>query len=518
MMSEWTVQIAFVGGVVLLVGTRSIYGLLDPTGHSRDSFAHLLFATDIAENGHRIPAAPSKAATEGVYAYPYLMHWLLSFVPSAWYGRIERYFSGLNDLVLALLLSSLVPLGVLDPAEALIALLVVIATPELMRPDLSHGVGISARKPGLLLMTGSVLGFVVWLDAGTGAYLALSVLAAAGVLLTSKFSTQALMFVMVPMGLLVSPVGFLVLATAFTLAVGVSKGRYLDILRGHVSHLCDYAVSKQFKITYTKPEIRLPALGDVDSVRDLLEIGYRNAWVRPVVMNPAMAGVVVVLLVKPEVASAVKAPPGMLVWFGASVGAFLLTSLPYLRFLGQAERYLEYGIIPAAATLAVTSTRVGGSVTLVAGAAILVGLAMIPALVWAHRTEFSNRRRSEELADVVEWLGGLADGTVLVQPIWTGRNVAWHTDHVVVDFVLNGGTTTASHREIRRLFPEEYGVVTADVEWIERQFSPDVVLFDTATIEGFPENALRPPDGRPAYRNGRWEVYEFDELVRSAGG
>lgn len=509
------VSLALLAGIIALFLTRSVYSFVGPSRVGRDAHAHLLFARDIANNGHRIPDKPSKTVTEGIYAYPYLLHWILSFVPDRWLPTVDRYFSGLLDVLLSLLILSLEPMGVLESHEVLLALIVFIATPEFMRPDLSHGLGISGRKPGVVLTTVSILLFTMWVEFASPLAFLVAVLAGAGVLLTSKFSTQAFFFIVLALSVFVDATGLALLAGSFIVVATLSLGRYLTILKGHLTHLHDYAVAKQFKITNVKPSVSIPRLDDVETISDLLEAGYKNNVVRPLINNLFVIVVGFTYLMIYTSGEQILLPEGFYVWIGAGIGVFLLTSLPYLRFLGQAERYLEYTILPSVALIAKGWTAFGQTYRLVVGLLVIVGIAMVPIFAWAYLNEFSYSERSARFDEVARWLNTKADDVVVVQPIWKGRAVAWNTGHRVVDPILNGGTTKASAKELAQLFPREYGKVTGDVDWLMEQYDPGWVVFETSPGKEYPEPVLRPPDSPPAFENDWFQVYPFEVFCPS---
>jgi len=498
--------------------TRSIYRFIAPYNVGRDAYGHLSLIQDIRESGHRIPESPSKAATEGKYLYPLLVHWILSFFLRDTVEVIERYFSGIMDMILALLIVSVGFLDILTWKQVVIALIVFVATPEFMRPYLSHGVGMSGRKPGLFFTTICFLSLSIWMSIGgvfsTTGILSLTVSTVSGafVVLTSKFSLQALFFISVGM-VYVTPVSLAVFVGAIVLAIVLSQGFAVPLLKGHIVFLYDYAVSKQFKIPHTNSMRILPDMSSVESVTDLLEQVYKNDIIRPTVNNLFVVSVAVVYIASYYTGESVSTPAGFDVWIASGVGAFVLTSLPYLRFLGQAERYLEYIYLPSVVVLALAWDAYGEWYSIFLVGIVAAGLVTVPVYTWVYKNVFYDEGDEERFNEVIRSLGEKDPDVVLMQPIWKGRDVAYETPHKVVDLILNGGSTEESTEEINRLFPTKYGYLTGEVNWIEEKYDPEWIVFELSQLPEFPEESIRPPDTQPEYENEGYQMYRFDDVL-----
>lgn len=505
--------------LVLIFLTRSLYRFINPHDIGRDAYGHLCLTRDIRDAGHRIPERPSKAATEGKYLYPLLIHWLLSFLPTRRVKTVERYFSGLMDVALASLILLLGFTGVLDSTEVLVALAIFLATPEFMRPNLSHGLGLSGRKPGLFFVTVCFLALSAWIATGSSldpmgvGLFSLSVLAAAAVIMSSKFGLQAMFFISLGF-LLLTPLSIMVVVAGALVAGVATKGFGFDLIRGHLVFLYDYATRKQFQIEEADPSVKLfvdPR--EVGSLRDLMEQIYESNLARPIMNNLFMVGVAAAYWYSYSSGDFPALPPGFHLWIAAGVGAFVLTSLPYLRFLGQAERYLEYVYLPALVLLARAWNLHGMEYRLVLTLVFLGGIVTIPVYIWAYRNEFYDPEDSRCFTEVLERLDKEDRGTVLVQPIWKGRAVAYETPHDVVDQILNGGSTEESTEQLDRLYEDSYGYLTDSLEWLEEEFEPDWVLFDLSQLEEHPEDSVEPPDTEPVFSNDRYALYRFESLL-----
>lgn len=502
-----TFQVA-AAALLLAIGlSRSIYTWLVPDAIDRDAYAHMLYVRDIKANGHRIPNRPRQVETSGTYAYPFLLHWLLSFQPLSWLQGIDRYFSSISDVAFGLLLLALIPLGVGDPWLVLFGLAVLLVTPQFLRPDLPNAIGLSSRKPGLLLTTASILAFTTWLLDGSAVALTVALLAGTAVFLSSKFSVQALLFVTLGLATVsVSALGLFVAAAI--LAVVLSGGAYLPVARSHVAHLHEYALVKQHKIF---EPVRLNPIGiarDIHDFDDLLRALYNNRLVRPLVNNPYAIAVGVTILARAWTGRSLGVPRVFYAWIGACVVAFVLTSLPYMLFLGKAERYLEYAFLPAVVVLGAGVRTFGPWYDLLVALFIASGVVVIGVYIWAYPRFFFSPADEHRWNELAAALAEFDPTTVLVQPFWGARRIAWSTDHSVVDFVMNEGTTP--NDESGALCPSRYAIVTSDTDWLAEQYDPELVVFDTEKRREIESGeGLLPPASEPVFANGRFEVYRF---------
>lgn len=510
-----TLLLAWACAAALLFLSRSAYRLRAPEEVPNDAYAHLMLMKDIRENGFRYPDEPPDVATGGHYAYPHGMHWVLAFLPRRLWGGLDRYFSGIVDVLYSGFFLVLSATGVLSFEQFVLALGLFVATPEFARPDQAHGRGLSGRKPGALLVTGSLLAFLFWVASGTVAWLAASVLAAALVALTSKFGLQALAFVYLAVGALTAPVGLLVPVAGVVGAVLLSGGTYVRILRTHVRHSYNYA--KQYgrwhpgsNIVASESRLRTVlgnlaagdlSKGDLKYVREL-------TVVRIATNNPFVPLLVVTYAYGAWLGVGLPVPAGTHGWVAGGLFAFAFTSLPPFRFLGEAERYLEYTFLPAAVLVATAWVEFGAAYRAAVLLAVAFGLVVLVAYQYLYDDVVTTPAGERaDWADLVSFISAQPAATVVVQPTNRARELAWETPHAVVEMGLNASSTPETVSEKNRL--HEYGVpfVTDDVDWLDANYGPRWVVFDRTRR---PYDGLAPPDGEPAFENDHFAVYPFE--------
>lgn len=502
--------IIILGSVVALILTRSAYRMLNPDWTNTDAYVHFNIIREIRRNSHKPPVYHSQTLHPGKFTYPPLVHTVLSLLPERYYETIDRVFSPAVDVLFGALLIALVPAGIFDVSSAAVALVLFIATPQFVRPDMPHGVGLSARKPGVILFSIGILSFLFWATSGSTVALAVALIAGTLLPLTSMFSIQAFLVVTLTLGVFYNPLAIAYVVGSVLLAVLVSGGFYWRVLVAHVRFAADYAKEKQYKFLYD-------GFKSVDTVKrflrgvrnrspkDVLETLFDSILLRSLIDNLfIIPTVVAIVLGIPE-----TVPQGYAVWVFAGLGAYVLTSLYHLRFLGHAGRYLEYVFVPGVVIVATSFGQRGAVFDWLVYLTIIVGIASIVAYVivqqrWTDETERSS------LKSLVEQLQSLPSGRVLVQPRYMGAEIAWKTDHIINDFLGTGYDTPETIAKRNRLYPEGEGWVTADTEWLASAFNPDWIVFDRGVSDNAPEDALAEPAHEPEWQSDEYALYSFE--------
>ncbi len=511
------IELGFVLLILVLFLSRTAYRISHPDDITRDAYAHLKFIRDIRNHNHTMPEEPSGLTTGGRYSYPFFMHWLLSFTPRSTWPFIERYFSGIMDVIFTGYFLILGILGYLTDFQILLCLLIFITTPEFARADQSHGKGLTARKPGMVLVTGSFLWFLLWFNGGGIVFLFLSFLFGALVALTSKFGLQALMFISIGIGILVSPIALFLPILSVAIAFALSFGEYKHVFRTHIRHSYRYAINYD---TY-HPGSTVPSIQGTDIVerlRNILQrdISKEDLWhvreqtaVRILVNNPFI--LVYLLAIGQYFTSSVTFSTslvGLNEWVYGGLAAFIFTALPPFRFLGEAERYLEYAFLPMVLIIA-ESWQVFGSLfktsTLIISAGGMTVLFLYMYLYEEYISTSDSAKQSWN--EMIDFLNKQNPGTLIVQPRNKSRGIVWETDHDVVDVGLNTSSTEEVVKQRERIFSLGSPHITDDIDWLDERYSPDFVVFDK---EYEPFTGLQPLEHQPRFENSYYKVYEFD--------
>jgi len=506
----WSILVLLLAALVV---SRLLYSFLSST-NGGDSYDHKILISEIRKSGYRIPKEMKYFATSGSYQYPYLLHWVLAVLPID-YDTMERYTSAISDLFLAAIVLSLVPFGYLTTLDSLLGVGIILSMPQFVRPDLSHGRGLSARKPGLLMVSVSLISLVHFSISGQIAWLVIATIFGGLVILTSKFSMQAYVIALLGIATTGELSALAVLILAFVLAILLSAGRYALIFAAHYRHLKNWALSQQFKLDGAGPfnpiSVSLEFLQNLIAVRPISEafdILYDNLIVRVIANSPWIflaAAYVIWWSADVSIAGASI----IAAWLTAMLVAFVVTSFPYVRFLGQPERYLEYAIIPAILIVVPFTTSGPWWGSAAYAVTFSVGIVLIVSYVYYFsRGSFSNPEFSRSIDGVSEALTKRQGDLILAQPRWFGAALAWKSGVRVVEISLHAGSSRELIEELHRLCPIDSMHLTDDVEWLRERYNPDWVVFKKP-LEGYPDHSLEPNAAEPVFENEHFVLIPF---------
>jgi hypothetical protein len=415
------------------------------------------------------------------------------------------------DLSVGLLITGLYLAGGFSLAEVIIMLLLFITTTEFVRPDYPHGTGMSMRKPGGVLASISLLSFVVWLNLGGEAGMLIATVAGALVFMTSRFAVQAITAVYLSLGVFVEPLAVIVLLLSFALSALLSKGDTICIYRDHLGFVHLFAVKKQYEMLHD-------GFKSIDTARkivkartgmELFDAVFRSITLRGIIDNlfafTAMVGIVLSI----QTGTPLSLPVGFIVWFLTTVAVFFITSVYHLRFLGQAERYLEYSVIPGAAITARAYMSFSEFYQAVVWASIGLGLIIICCYLWLHR-RWIDPEQEAHFDELVSFLAATDDLSILVQPRSIGTELSWRVRCTTND-PTGIGFSAAVRDKVKTMFPYSVFGVTDDIEWLEDEYDFDYVVFDKSSDS----EGLEPPETTPLLENNWYEVYNFKSLTDS---
>jgi hypothetical protein len=490
--------------VLIAVGflLRIAYLFTDTTIRDSDEFVHLNIIEDIRRCNHRVPDESSQSIVGGRLEYPPLMHLLLSYVPPKYLKTVARLAPGIVDVGFMAIIAGYGFVSGFHIEVILLSILIFVCLPQYNRFDTPHGRGLSARKLGIVLSTMSLVFLAGYTTTTTLFLLVPSVLFGGLVLLTSRFSTQYFVFTLLVLGTLY-PVSWGVIFGSLIAALVLSLGAYRGILRCHLYFMYDYCVNKQYKFLYDGWMSRntLESLYQARSLGDLFEALHDTIVLRGLVNHITILPAFWVLLN--------GGPTGVPELFGwwivAGFGLFVTTSIYHLRFLGAGDRYLEHTTFPATIIIAVAFFQDGAWLSVIVPVAVIAGLCIIAVYIWAYTAFFGEDGEERAFDELVRYLRSVDPGTVIVQPRFKGAEIAWKTEHSVNDLLGNVPITTEVIEEWENLYPEKEGHVTENVDWLQKQYDPDWVIFD----KRIDTKGLKPPDEEAVFNNEWYSVYTF---------
>lgn len=312
----------------LYLSRRSVAGNQVCSG---DTFFHLLISDSIRKNHGRFPSSfPNVTFDEGekkysYLAYPPLFHYVVALFPAKFSLNVAKYL----NLVILSLVSALAAVCVYrvtsNLAFTVLACFIVIFNMSVFELEVMF----TPRPLGLLLYS------IIFYMAVFYPHSLLSTLIIALVIslifLTHKFALQVILFILVPYAVLFNE-GFLIfgLILGFLLAIILSHGTYLKILKEHASWL--YFYSKHPNHSPFSYKLRRVFLRNL-YLLVLIPIVFFLAW------NGSLLSDTLALKV--------------LFWALAPLVVALIITIPALSFLGEDYRYIEYSVVPVALAISI---------------------------------------------------------------------------------------------------------------------------------------------------------------------
>ena len=353
--------------LLILVFKLALLRRVGPDIYGSDSHFYIL-QTDLIRqsNRHVLRSCPVFIGSQN-FANPFLLQWLASFLSSehleCWQAYVPIFFKSITTYVLSLTAGVsfyvIYHTGLLEAnAAALLAGILYGFSPinRNANPDNLSDFTFSPRSLGTLLASLSCITVVTGIVLNSIVLYVLAIILIALTCLGSKFAIQAVVFILaIIFGILGAWLQVLIVPVGMLVAIIVSKGYYWHVLVQQIRHLKLYATKlARENIPYVRSiftTLDLPravwylvtgrlrslywlircdvifkgmAMYPVHLVCGVILIVYRNFWVE----NPWLYALAVL-------------------WF-ASLVVFVITSLPWFKFIGEADRYLEFvGFLPA---------------------------------------------------------------------------------------------------------------------------------------------------------------------------
>ena len=331
---------------------------------SSDTYFHLYCAQIIRDNSFRLPRKLPRVVLDHNYTYPFLYHYLLACFPlkyRLWAERLTGAFFDTTSLIIIYFFLQWVVrrMGadfLMTGLPIWVAALYTFS-PALLRigsgPRAYNG---SPRVVGQMLYLLHLLAAYYTFETQSLFGLGISLLAGAALITAAKFGTQVLILFGIWFVVLLSPYYFFMLAGCLLLAIVGTKGRAWKVIDGHVRHSIFYW--KHLQKVFLFPHIRTGR----KYLRSSLSIGWRGVrflrlgdvflwyYSEPYFLHlwvTVYPQYLLIFLYMSRYTQLNLLDRFLVVWMGASLFWFLLTKLKPFLFLGEGERYLEYGLFPS---------------------------------------------------------------------------------------------------------------------------------------------------------------------------
>jgi len=319
-----------------------------------DTYGHLYFAKELKRQkvGPFGEIILKVVGAKGFRA-PFFWHWLVSFFPIKKILQLQKWINPVIDALFAALIYLVALRMGLDRQTSFSIVLLYLLTP-MWFSGVSIGPRINNFTPRLIselvtnlffILTLLPLGIPVWLN------LMLTALLSSLVLLSSKFGLQALLFLVPLISIIIwNPLPIAALTIGVVVTFTLTKGNFLKSTKEQLHHLSWYlrknlkgemAISSRnrLKSLFARPSSGGGLMQHTGLVllRCISDNSYTSVLFKMPLLPVAFALYALSLIKGTGVIPLTILAPVI----GATI-IFIIINLPYLLFLGEAERYLNH--------------------------------------------------------------------------------------------------------------------------------------------------------------------------------
>lgn len=307
-----------------------------------DVWTHLLYLKEF----HRQKGIPKRIKkgflVPGVYDYPPIFIMILSKFPFKWVEKYEFFFSPFFDALHLILIYFIVYQMTGSVPVSLVTQLLYILTPIIVLENSSA----TPRSLGYLLFTCTFMLIFAFIQLQSLWFILLAILLGSFVFLSHRFTAQGFLFYSLFFSIYDrNLIYFLVFVLSFIIAIIISKGFYITVLKGHLGNLkfwyknIKYRYAHQIKGTYKEHKTKDVVFKFYNQFLKFppFVLTITNPWTLPVFFMLFFSYPTNVLY------------QHLLWWVIFSyILALVTTCIPSLRFLGEGQRYLELSAFPTA--------------------------------------------------------------------------------------------------------------------------------------------------------------------------
>ena len=465
-----------------------------------DTYYHLLAARRIRENRFRIPKTLKEFLLPGIYDYPPGFHYFLALFPDAFRMQMEKWASAFFDMLhcLVVYLFSLYILSNANSSEAISLTAFWVSLLFMMSPSLtSVGSGPrayqgTARTPGEFLFTLSMACSIIFFVDGVPLYLLLAGFFGGLLLLTSKFAAQVFLFFNLIIFFfyqdLIWP-GVPCLGILFALLM--TRGHYKEIAFGHLEH-CQYyrkAISRRFYLVSNKNQLKDLKTLLTDLFRTPRKAAQTilmdNTYIQLITKNPQLF--FVAFLFSAGLSEKSDINTILYVWTFASLLAFFITSLRPFLFLGEAERYLEYALLPQFLLIGAEGLIFPFAYFMISYEIILYGI-FVGIFVYMYRQKEKYMLDFKEMAAFVK-----SDERIQkILPVYLNDalHLSYESGKGIAHFPGNFRNRFFPFTEFLSFYEKVYPFPNEDLKGLMERYKYDAVCFSNEDIQKAKRNGL----------------------------
>jgi hypothetical protein len=439
----------------------------------------------LRENHHRPPKTVTKFLLAGRVTYPILFHQILSFFPQKTVDWLEPLLGTILEMLQALLVFG-VSYGIAhmywhttEPIEiAFITSAIFAFTPLLLN---RHVYWLSPRPFGMLLNMCAFINTVMYLLTDSFWFALGTVVFSALTGLSSKFGMQALIFILLGMSILNLDYSLiLILGCGFTLALLISRGYYWQILQGHIRHsrfYLNYLADRNLAtLSFNLKQIVLWPLILLRSPRYAIQLLFTHYVFISFSLFPWSVLLVISYFYQPRWLGG-NVEQIFLSWYLAALGAMLLTSTKWLRFLGESNRYIANAVMPVCLLVTYRLIKLEEPLLwLFAGMLMLINIAGL-VFMWISQSHYRLQTANSDREILYKWIKQQPASTILTIDLRLCFLMCFRTPHQGVNLFIN--VATGSKQEaFKRLIPKWYPFPAQDLWRLVREFDVNLLIVD----------------------------------------
>ncbi|MCK5292019.1 MAG: hypothetical protein KAR39_08400 [Thermoplasmata archaeon] len=461
-------------------------------------------------------------SVDTVFDNPPLFPWVFSFVSKKTREKIEWLLGPLADTIQVIVIFGFVLLVSENYTAAFLGGLVFSVVPILIKPD-ARTFFFSPRPYGELFAALAVLSALLFILHADMLYVASSVLFVSLVLLTGKFPTQAVVFAFLGLSVYYLTFWFLlIMALGFLLSIAISKGYYLKTLKAHLRHSGFYRKTIVYRHSWTRTISGMYQLRSIFSRGSESKVKARTVLLRNPVVNalaftPFLPLLWIVTPFSWDTILGDGTLTAMFVWANLMFIIVLIISSRQLRFLGEAERYMGFGVVPLCYLIPVLLLSLGSFLmwtlfwVVITYSAVLVG--------FNYRVSATYFAQSKEERDAslefFTFLQSLPSGKILCVPANISPEITHKTHHSTLYWGGSLPGKNFGHDEFNEIYAE-FPAPNRQLGTVASKYGMDFIVFSSKGLEKDGEKDYDLGGYEMIFRNEEYSVYGRSTVSRSS--
>jgi hypothetical protein len=337
----------------------------------------------------------------------------------------------------------------------------------------------------------------------------IAILAGIAILLCSIFASQTYAFIMTIMAFLLNDVRLLlILPITIVITIAITNGFYWKVLTQKINLFLNYSRSSVNIASYFRKQ-KKDATSKSFKTR-LIHFLYKSPSVIFLTRHNLLIGLLILYIISYREGHHVNIDKFLVAWMASAFSLFLLTCTRPFLFLGEAERYLEYAVIPATLLLGqVLASSFQGSMDIMLW--VIISCICVPwyllqvaaFILWSKRLP-----QGKDYEEFLEKMKEMPHGTVLTILHDAPWRLAYYTKHKFVWMwpQLNFKGNRKALEEFYSIYPWPH----ADLERYVQAYGVTIVPAEKKVLENMADEGVRYDftNFKRVFENSRYILYK----------